>query len=416
MWYSGMQLLDSEVDFDTSVAQAVPGLAAGRCQRCGQKGLVELPSGDDYCPHCINLGRVSSQTTLYRFAAPPLPPVEQPLTWQGELTPAQARIAAELVAAVQTKTEHLLWAVTGAGKTEILFPAIASVLTAGGRVGVATPRLDVVRELAPRLQAAFAHTAMAVRYGGVSWPQTTVALTVMTTHQLLRYYQAFDLLVIDENDAFPFVHDPALWHAVSAASRGAKLWLSATPPKRLQQAAKHGKIGLSILPRRFHGQPLPVPQVQIRKGQLPHKIPSKWVKALQQIMTTRQCLLFVPDIAWLAPIVQQLKVAVTPAVSSVHAADPNRVEKVSAFRQGQLRLLVTTTILERGVTIPRCAVVVLGADSQRFDAAALIQMAGRAGRAADSPDDPVWFYARHDTLALHQAVHTIRQLNARKSQ
>ncbi|MCI1985248.1 MAG: DNA/RNA helicase [Lactobacillus sp.] len=408
-----MQLLDTEVDFDSSVAQAVPGLADGHCQRCGQSALVQLPSGDYYCPHCINLGRVTSRTTLYRFPAPQLPSVEWPLTWKGQLTAQQTAVAAALVASLQAGRDHLLWAVTGAGKTEILFPAIATVLAAGGRVGVAAPRLDVVRELAPRLQVAFAHTAMAIRYGGAPWPQRTVALTVLTTHQLLRYHQAFDLLVIDENDAFPFAHDPALWHAVSAASRGPKLWLSATPPTRLRQAAQRGTMGLSILARRFHGHPLPVPRIRIQALHLPQRIAPQLIRQLQQILMTHQCLLFVPDIAWLAPLTQQLQTAITTAIAGVHAADAQRAEKVAAFRQGRLRLLVTTTILERGVTIPRCAVVVLGADSARFDAAALIQMAGRAGRSADSPDDPVWFYARHDTLALHQAIRTIRQLNAR---
>src|SRR5690606_21572732 len=43
----------------------------------------------------------------------------------------------------------LSWAVTGAGKTEMIFPLIATELQRRGKVLVATPRRDVVLELLP---------------------------------------------------------------------------------------------------------------------------------------------------------------------------------------------------------------------------------------------------------------------------
>ncbi len=406
-----MQLLQAEVA-DSSLAQAIVGMQAdGTCNRCGQRQPVKLPSGARYCAACLTLGRVSDETRLVRFAAPPLPP-GQYLTWQGTLTPAQEEVSAALQTSVAAGRDHLLWAVTGAGKTEMLFATIATVLDAGGRVGVAAPRVDVVRELAPRLAAAFAHTPMAVRYGGAPWPGHDVALTVLTTHQLLRYYQAFDLLIIDEVDAFPFVHNQALAYAVEHAARGAKVWLSATPPAPLLRLARRGHMGLSILPRRFHNAPLPVPRLAwLRYQQLPERVPPQLSRRLRAIVATHRCLVFVPEIAWLGPLVTKLQAELTVPIAGVHASDPDRVAKVSAFRRGELQLLVTTTILERGVTIPKCAVVVLAADARQFDAAALIQMAGRAGRDADSVDDPVWFYTHHYTRALQQASRTIRTLN-----
>ena len=33
-------------------------------------------------------------------------------------------------------------------------------------------------------------------------------LVICTTHQLLKYYQAFDLLIIDEIDSFPYAGNP----------------------------------------------------------------------------------------------------------------------------------------------------------------------------------------------------------------
>ena len=411
MRYAGMQLLEAEV-LDSSLAQVVAGLRPdGTCNRCGQKQPVRLPSGERYCPACINLGRVSDSTKLCRFPAPALPAGNY-LTWAGVLTDDQAKISAALQASVAAGRDHLLWAVTGAGKTEMLFATIARVLDVGGRVGVAAPRIDVVRELAPRLAAAFATTAMAVRYGGAPWPQQDVALTVLTTHQLLRYYQAFDLLIVDEVDAFPFAHNQALAYAAKQAVRGVTLWLSATPPAALLQTARRGRIDLSVLPRRFHNAPLPQPKIAwLGRQRLPEHLDRKLGRRLAAIVQTHRCLLFVPEIGWLAPLVAQLRRQLAVPIAGVHAADPKRAEKVQAFRRGALQLLVTTTILERGVTIPKCAVVVLAADARQFDAAALIQMAGRAGRSADSVADPVWFYTRHYTRALQQAERTIRRLN-----
>ncbi|WP_374955073.1 DEAD/DEAH box helicase family protein [Paenibacillus sp. PCH8] len=61
----------------------------------------------------------------------------------------------------------LLWAVTGAGKTEMIFPLLQHTLDRGGRALVATPRRDVVLELAPRLAKAFPGTPIATLYGAV---------------------------------------------------------------------------------------------------------------------------------------------------------------------------------------------------------------------------------------------------------
>lgn len=97
----------------------------------------------------------------------------------------------------------LLWAVTGAGKTEMIFPLLDAVLRGGGRALVATPRRDVVLELAPRLAKAFPEHSRAVLYGGSEDRWTNAALTLATTHQLMRFQGAFDLVLIDELDALP---------------------------------------------------------------------------------------------------------------------------------------------------------------------------------------------------------------------
>ena len=61
---------------------------------------------------------------------------------------------------------HLIHAVCGSGKTEILFEPIHKLLTEGKRVCIAAPRVDVILELEPRLRAAFPQTAIEALYGG----------------------------------------------------------------------------------------------------------------------------------------------------------------------------------------------------------------------------------------------------------
>ncbi|WP_125704027.1 helicase-related protein [Lacticaseibacillus daqingensis] len=417
----GMQLTAHEcatVADKASVAQATAVAAArlvrGRwqCQRCGQRAFAPLPAGGGYCTACVGMSRVELGAKLWRFPSGPAP-LGGPLTWHGTLTAAQAAGAQAAIESFAAGRDHLFWAVTGAGKTEMLFPLIAASLAQQQRVAVVSPRIDVVLELAPRLQAAFIGTPVAVAYGGVPWPVRDAPLTVATTHQMLRYFQHFDLMIIDEVDAFPFSQTPMLAHACQQAVRGVTVYLSATPPRALQRAAARGAIGVSTLARRFHGAPLPVPVVwRAKLPHLPHALPPIVWRLLARVQASgRRCLLFVPDTRWVAPLAAQLQANGWTA-TGVHASDPARLAKVAAFRQGQYDCLVTTTILERGVTIPRCAVLVLAADNAQFNWAALVQMAGRAGRAAASPDDPVWFIAQHWSWAMVVARHEIRVMNA----
>src|SRR5699024_10868656 len=72
-------------------------------------------------------------------------------------------------------------------------------------------------------------------------------------------------------------------------------------------------------------------------------------------------------------------------VTNVHSEDRLREQKIKKFRKKHLHVLITTTILERGVTFPSIDVIVLHAGHKVFDEAALIQIAGRAGRNKDDP-------------------------------
>ncbi|EAO74472.1 competence protein F, partial [Streptococcus agalactiae COH1] len=54
-------------------------------------------------------------------------------------------------------------------------------------------------------------------------------LAIATPHQLLKFYHAFDLLIVDEVDAFPYVDNPILCHGVKQALKknGTSIFLAA---------------------------------------------------------------------------------------------------------------------------------------------------------------------------------------------
>lgn len=155
------------------------------CQRCGShldRLRAQLPNQQYYCYQCLNLGRVSTLVKLYHMPEPNAFATVPACTWQGTLTPQQAACAQSIKANFMAHQRQLLWAVTGAGKTEMLFPGIAWALAHKWRVAIASPRVDVCLELAPRLQAAFADAQIAVLHGRNPEPYRYTQLAICTTH------------------------------------------------------------------------------------------------------------------------------------------------------------------------------------------------------------------------------------------
>ena len=187
------QLTDSE----RQLASILPIINPNACPRCATPYFDnhQLPSGAYYCRECILLGRVRSDQELYYFSQKAFPKQDS-LKWQGELTPYQAQISQALCQAVDENRPSLVHAVTGAGKTEMIYAVVAKVLDQGGAVCIATPRIDVCIELHKRLVQDF--NCLIALLHGESEVYSRTPLVIATTHQLLKFYRAFDLLIIDE--------------------------------------------------------------------------------------------------------------------------------------------------------------------------------------------------------------------------
>lgn len=366
----------------------------------------------------------ATSPTTAPAASAPAPSVAIAPTWG--LSPAQsaaAKAALSFMAASPSRQSaprrFLLWAVTGAGKTEMIFPLIEACLQRQGRALIATPRRDVVLELDPRIRKAFPAATVVTLYGGSEQRWEQGEITLATTHQLFRFHQGFDLVVIDEIDAFPYHNDAMLHYAADNVCKpnGVNILLSATPPAELRRAAKLGRLEYVRVPVRFHRHPLPVPmQCQIpsvRKILDKRTLPRHLLKTLgQSIKRGAQIFVFAQQIRDVEPLVERLRRAFTAiVVEGTSSKDPNRADKVTRFRNRSIRLLVTTTILERGVTVPKSDVYILDADGKLFDDASLIQMAGRAGRSKDDPAGKVYFFGSSRTRAQQSAIRQIKSMN-----
>lgn len=397
------------------------------CNRCGSnqkkhRARTACTCGENcfYCTNCLQMGKVKSCSTLYHLPETnQFPMMPEPiLTWTGTLSKQQQAASDDIVATIERKETRLIWAVTGAGKTEMLFQGIALALQQKKRVCIASPRVDVCLELGPRLQKAFASVQLAVLHGAMEEDYRYTQLVIATTHQLLRFKEAFDVLIIDEVDAFPFYLDQTLQFAANKAKKktAALIYLSATPNKQLQAAVAKKRLLATILPARYHGFILPVPVLRWignwqemiqkkQKGQLYRLI-------CQLLSNKRRFLLFVPNIH----LMQQLEVCLQEwlpdlSFASVFAADEKRREKVQAMRDEKLDCLLTTTILERGVTFRDIDVLVLGAEDRTFTEAALVQIAGRAGRHKDYPEGLVLYLHHGRTKEMIHARQQILSMN-----
>ncbi len=255
------------------------------------------------------------------------------------------------------------------------------------------------------------------------------SVTVATTHQVLRYDRAFDLVILDEADAFPYRGSRVLAQAVvrATAPGGRRIRMTATPDNELLRSADQGQSILVRVPARHHGRPLPVPELMADKtldggaaghdhaGRRPFK-PSRLLMSLIHRSLTDappvRVLVFVPTVSLSERVGFALAQLLPGDVLWSHGRDPGRAEKLDAFFRGQAKVFVATSILERGVTVPDVDVIVLYADAERiFQEPTLIQMAGRVGRTAARPGGRVAFVGRRVTPVMRQAVAHIESMN-----
>lgn len=401
------------------------------CPACGRSG-----GGCLVCRECASLGPIRACTLLYhapqrerdggggaRYTALGTSSALQ-LQLPFRLTSEQEQAAAQLLRFCHQSMPRygLVEAVCGAGKTEITLPAIVDSVGSGRRVLFAVPRREVVRELATRMRSYLPQLAIAALYGGSSERWRGELLTLATTHQVLRFRHTFHLTFIDEADAFPYRGNALLERAVEQATspNGHIVYLTATPDPALVRTADSAG-GLHVdLSARPHGRPLPPPVLVSRSSpKADRTLEHLW----SRVLVGEPLFVFVPKVSQLEAVARHIRSVLARLdsdgprlrVDTCHAHDPARQAKTDLFRKGEINVLVTTSVMERGVTVPRANVLVWNADLERiYDQAALVQMAGRSGRSREAPQGLVVFLGEKGvSRSMQQARAVILAANER---
>lgn len=372
------------------------------CPRCGNEDprYIGIKNGKPYCRRCI--GFAGEEVT-------PIPSASKNvvLDLAYNLSKEQQALSDQIVFNFKAGIDTLVYAVCGSGKTEISYGVIAHAMSKGLNVGFALPRRDVVVELFFRLRDAFPKNKIVAVYGSHTSTLRGDCI-ILTTHQLYRYPRYFDLLVMDEIDAFPFKGDPTLIAFYQRSLRGHCVMMSATPSKDIiREFQKPGHDMLSLRTR-YHKKPIPVPRSEITFG------PGKYIVLIRKLREyarkRKQCLVFVPSVAMAESLFRFVRLFVKRG-NYVSSQREGRPEIIQAFKDGKYAFLITTAVLERGVTIRDLQVIVFGSDNRIYDSAALIQIAGRAGRKADAPKGEVLFLASQESEGMKDAIKEIRYCN-----
>lgn len=427
-----MQYLYCEGKVRREAAVSYDRFGLAYCRRCGStRQIIEdncIFCGSSRCLTCTNCQSMGpAKSCLPLYSAPNLDRLESKENIKPvlgfELTPPQSR-ASELLKSFweQTANEFLVWAVCGAGKTEVSFGIIAKALSEGARVLVAIPRKDVVRELLPRFERAFPETPVAGLYGGSGTRFPDVPLTIATTHQCLRFYQNFDLIILDEGDAYPYQGSAMLHFAVRRSLKpdGKMVIMTATPGRGLITKTASGKMPYVTIPARPHRKPLIVPELIKQDLHIPSIPGSRWEPAplvkqfLMDIKTNnRRGLIFLPTIKLINLVGEFLIRWAEPhgiKGSVIHSQVKNREALKAQLVNGAKDFLVASTVLERGITIPDLDVLVLSADNETvFDSRTLVQIAGRTGRLGETAR--VVFIGKSITKAMRESREWIVRMN-----
>ena len=372
------------------------------CPRCGNSDprFLGHKNGEVYCRKCISF---RGEEALEKKASPK----NVVLSLDYRLSKEQEALSKQIIENYDKGIDTLVYAVCGSGKTEISYGIIARSMARGLRVGFALPRRDVVIELYYRLKSAFPHNSIVAVYGG-NTTRLEGDCIILTTHQLYRYPNYFDLLVMDEIDAFPFKGNDVLIAMYKRSLKGHCVMMSATPSEAVIKEFRGEGHAILELRTRFHKCPIPVPKTIT--------VPS----IFQLLFVIRRlrvygkegkpCLIFVPTVEDAELLFQKLSMFVKGG-DYVSSKRRTREAIISKFKKGGYSYLVTTAVLERGVTVKGVQVVVYGADDPIYDSAALIQIAGRVGRKKGAEDGDVFFLAKEESKSMRKAIKEIQFCN-----
>lgn len=375
-----------------------------KCLRCGNEdpSYFYLGAKGYYCRKCIRFKRLLLEEDLEAEDYAVNRADYQYFT-DYTLTAKQAVIAQKCLE-VSRKSDVLLYCVCGAGKTNILIPTISAYLREGKRVAFAIARREVVKEIYERLRLIFKNARVIAVYGG-HHQKLFGDIIVLTTHQLYRYYQTFDLLILDEADAFPFAGDQVLNNIALNSSKGQVIYSTATIDETLKKMLARRSYQTLALYARPHGHPLVLPQVI--KG--PFLLLLFLIyRELKQ--SEGHYILFVESKALCKRLYRLF--ASCLSITYVYSDLAERDRNINAFKARRYRHIIATTVLERGITLDAVDVMILHRYPNIFRKTNFIQMLGRVGRSFAHPGGKAFIYTSFNDPEIKKTLTELKYANA----
>jgi len=340
-----------------------------------------------------------------------------------ELTGAQRRTIDEIVTdlAAPRPMHRLLQGDVGAGKTVVAVSALL-VAVQGGHQGALMAPTEVlaeqhhlgIREMLDGFTVPDGEEGNLFGGAGLDRPLRVVLLTnrtpagerrrlladlaegrvdiVVGTHALLSEgieFRSLGVVVIDEQHRFGVEQRAALRDKGSGTAVPDVLVMTATPIPRTAAMTVYGDLDVSVLDELPPGRtPIVTRWAQGEVDEM-----EVWQQVRDEVAAGRQAYVVCPLIEESEKLevrsAQETYEELTAGelwglrVGLLHGRVPaaEKDEVMSAFRRGDLDVLVATTVIEVGVDVPNATVMVI-LDASRFGIAQLHQLRGRVGRGA----------------------------------
>jgi len=319
-----------------------------------------------------------------------------------KFTNAQNRVINDILNDLHSTTamNRLVQGDVGSGKTVVAVVAILAAIQSGYQAALMAPTEVLAEQHYRKLEIWFnmlhlpvelltGSTALAKRRQIHAQLETGELPLLVGTHALIQdpvNFKKLGLVVIDEQHRFG-VHQRA--RLVSKGKQPHVLTMTATPIPRTLALTLHGDLDVSQIDELPPGRQ-PIKTTVLSENRRRHA----YDLIRRQIAQGRQAYIVLPlveesetlDLRSALQEHQRLKTSIFPEfkVGLLHGrmTSAEKDEAISAFRDNQTQILVSTTVVEVGVDVPNVTVMMIE-NAERFGLSQLHQLRGRVGRGCD---------------------------------